>query len=1030
MEKENFKKFRDKVVDLNLPPSWGNSKVDLPRIENKINEKMANVTAPREFPDLGFWYYNKHDTDHIKRVIDYLWEILKKEEIKLKAHEYYLLYIAAYGHDLGMTIWDDPLKESYERALGKRMDTSLMRKAHGVAGGNILEEVLGPYIENPEVRGAIKEILSYHCGEIPDIAKVPRERTIDREKIRMGLLIALLRIADTMDAGEQRLPDEEIIATSLALSSTCEPFQGQFEHYMRRKIVESCHCKKEGIVLTVRLGFKNFVVKSPKRGKGKSITITGKDAFLGLLEEFGKELGLPENFDALIKEKFPDLAWNKLKDVWEKQVSNKLLNQYRQQIPWKVEFSGHPNAAISVNWESKAKEKRERYDENPHPIEEILAKQGLIEPPIKSLMHIEQVLAALDIESNPFRPGRLFWPDLERLSRRDEIDKIRECFAKDNVVLLEGYPASGKSSIACRFGYELVKEGKWVYYGNLTTRVGLNCQPEELSGKLLEEVKEVKGEVFIIIEDIHHMVKEFDRLNPIAYQKHIKLLFTSRPLKQYDIEEYFGHREGRSFYFQWIVPENKIELKTDKDVVKKILSKAGSSFSNLDPILETIGKYQPNLLLLSFLIQASKKKGKQTDEIKEEEIRKLVIDYLDELEKSICKTSQDQEAFKKLIGTLSVLSEFEVPMEREFIDGGAVGNLLERLEKKKELLSLKGRIFGQEYYLLPHSRLASLYRNVCLDEKRRRKVLKDYIIQGDFFGTLIGRLVFEAESLLKSLIKESKEKLIKRDLSQASIKEIVDFLSGIAWADKELARKIASEHSDILRQRLSQASIKEIVDFLRGIAWDDKELAKEIVRVHSDILRQKDLSQASIEETKDFLWDIAWADKELAKEIASEHSDTLRQRLSQATIKEIRDFLRGIAWGDKELAKEIASEHSDTLRQKDLSQASIEETKDFLWDIALVDEELAKEIVRVHSDILRQKDLSQANIEETKDFLGVIAWGDKGLAKEIASEHEKILKKKLSEEKNHKAREFFIKVINRYIDPDMAKRLMYSLRSF
>ncbi|CAD7781908.1 hypothetical protein DMNBHIDG_02840 [Candidatus Methanoperedenaceae archaeon GB37] len=633
-----------------------------------------------------------------------------------------------------------------------------------------------PYIKNPEALGVIREIVSYHCGEIENIEDLTKERIIDGKKIRIGLLIALLRIADTMDAGEQRLPDEEIIATSLALSSTCEPFQGQFEHYMRRKIIESCHYEKEGIVLRVRRRFGNFEVKSPAGERGKSICVTGKDAFLGVLEEFGKELGSPENLDEL-KKQFSDLAWDKLEDVWKKQTSNRFLEKYNLKIPWIVNFSGHPYGAIPVNWESKAEKKRKGYDKDPHPIEELLAKIGIIKPPIKSLMLIKEALAALDIESNPFRPGRLFWPDLERLSRRDEIDKIRECFAKDNVVLLEGYPASGKSSIACRLGYELVKKGKWVYYGNLTTGAGLRCQPDELPDKLLKEVEEVKGEVFIIIEDIHHMVEEFDRLNPIAKQKNIKLLLTSRPLKQYDIEEYFGHREGRSLYFQWIVPENKIELKTDKDVVEKILKKAESSF-RLDPILETIGKDQPNLLLLSFLIQASKEKRKQIDEIKKEEIRKLVREYLDELKESTCETFQDQEAFEKLISTLSVLSEFEVPVEKKFIDGGVVGNLSERLEEKKEIISLKGRFFGQEYYLIPHSRLASLYRNVCLDKEKRREILKRYIIQGDFFSTLIMQLVFEEESLLKSLIKESRKKFIKRDLSQASIEEIRHFLMG------------------------------------------------------------------------------------------------------------------------------------------------------------------------------------------------------------------------------------------------------------
>jgi len=144
-------------------------------------------------------------------------------------------------------------------------------------------------------------------------------------------------------------------------------------------------------------------------------------------------------------------------------------------------------------------------------------------------MPIEKALAAQDIEPDPFRLGPLFWPDIKKLLRRKEIDKILECFTRHNVTLVEGYPASGKSSIACRLGYELVKKTKWVYYGNLTTRIGLKCQPEELPDRLLDEIKEVKGKVFIVIEDIHHLAGEFDKLNPIAKQKHIKLLLTSRP---------------------------------------------------------------------------------------------------------------------------------------------------------------------------------------------------------------------------------------------------------------------------------------------------------------------------------------------------------------------------------------------------------------------------------------------------------------------------------------------------------------------
>lgn len=94
--KKDFENFRQSVKGVSLPFSWGSPKADLPRIEEIINGKMANVIAPREFPDLGFWYYNKHDIDHIKRVIGYIYEILEARGIELEDHELYLLYVAAF----------------------------------------------------------------------------------------------------------------------------------------------------------------------------------------------------------------------------------------------------------------------------------------------------------------------------------------------------------------------------------------------------------------------------------------------------------------------------------------------------------------------------------------------------------------------------------------------------------------------------------------------------------------------------------------------------------------------------------------------------------------------------------------------------------------------------------------------------------------------------------------------------------------------------------------------------------------------
>ena len=477
--------------------------------------------------------------------------------------------------------------------------------------------------------------------------------------------------------------------------------------------------------------------------------------------------------------------------------------------------------------------------------------------------------------------------------------------------------------------------------------------------------------------------KEFDRLNPIANQKNIKLLLTSRPLKQSDVEKYSDHGEISSRHFQWISPQNRIDLKTDKDVVERILRKGKVPFSDLGEILNTIGKDKPNLLLISFLVQASKRKGKRVDEIGVDEVRGFVIDHLNELRERVCDSS-DKEMFGKLIGTLSVLSEFEVPVEKKFLDGGSVGNLLKKLEKEREILCLKGRFFGEEYYLIPHSRLASVYRSVCSDDTNRREILKRYIFQGEFFGVLMRRLCPEEISLLRGIIEVSRKELVRRHIFQADIIEIGFFLRGIASADIELAKEIARENSDTLKQKdLSQADMREIEFFLREISLIDRDVVREIVRVHSNTLKQKDPSQADIEEIVSFVSSIYQGDKKLSREIVRVHSDILKQKdLSQANIAKIAYFIGWTAWADKELAREIVRVHNDTLKQK-LRQVDIETIKYFLWHIGLTDKELVREIARAHEEVLKRKMAEEKDPGTKISFIKQIKGIDPELAERL-----------------------------------------------
>ncbi|MEW6607060.1 MAG: HD domain-containing protein [bacterium] len=433
---EKYEVFQKNMRKVKLPSSWGSPDSNLERIEKGIEKKMKEVSHS-ESEDLGFWYFNSHDVDHIKRVIGFLYELMNNKKFLIEDHEQYILYLAAYGHDLGMTDWDLPLKEAYEKVLKKKINTQESRKLHGPAGADILDEILAPFITERSVRHVIEEIASYHSGNVDK----KEDYFIDGKRIRRNLLIALLRIADLMDADEKRLPGKEIIGKCIALASTCpNPIRSQFEHYMRRNIVLSCKWDNKGIELQLQREFQNFDITSPVFSKGEAVTVSGKEAFLGLLKEFTKEFGLPQKFEELT-ERYQDLDWNQLITMSNKGISNKLLSK-GQKISWRVRFIGNPERVTPViaRWTQKAEGYRQRFDENPHPIEQICKKTSKSELPCIAGRKKEIELFSKQL-NNPNIKVEMFWiygpPGIGKTELKDEFCCIAEAerFQKKKGVL-------------------------------------------------------------------------------------------------------------------------------------------------------------------------------------------------------------------------------------------------------------------------------------------------------------------------------------------------------------------------------------------------------------------------------------------------------------------------------------------------------------------------------------------------------------------------------------------------------------------
>jgi hypothetical protein len=150
--------------------------------------------------DIYFRFFTDHTPSHSQTILKILKEL-----------EYYLLYTAAYAHDIGML----PQKTNGEyEDYTKQEVVEKARKEHSVRSAEHIKK-------NWREMGILERTHSVHLAEIckahsskVDINTIPEkaECVIDDEKveIRWKFLAALIRLADALDADHNRIPPEFI----------------------------------------------------------------------------------------------------------------------------------------------------------------------------------------------------------------------------------------------------------------------------------------------------------------------------------------------------------------------------------------------------------------------------------------------------------------------------------------------------------------------------------------------------------------------------------------------------------------------------------------------------------------------------------------------------------------------------------------------------------------------------------------------------------------------------------------------------
>ena len=186
--------------------------------------------------DIYFHFFTNHASLHSQTILKRLKELLF--DVKLKNdYEYYLLYTAAYAHDIGML----PQKanggfEDYTR----QEVVEKARKEHSMRSAEHIKK-------NWREMGILEKTHSVHLADIckahsskVDINKIPEraECVIDGEKIeiRWKFLAALIRLADALDADYNRIPPEFIIKDAKLSEKTVE---GYLKHESVQKVTVS-----------------------------------------------------------------------------------------------------------------------------------------------------------------------------------------------------------------------------------------------------------------------------------------------------------------------------------------------------------------------------------------------------------------------------------------------------------------------------------------------------------------------------------------------------------------------------------------------------------------------------------------------------------------------------------------------------------------------------------------------------------------------------------------------------------------------
>ena len=246
----------------------------------------------------------------------------------------------------------------------------------------------------------------------------------------------------------------------------------------------------------------------------------------------------------IIKDAFDEFSSDEKEELIKelKELSESQFKEISEKVGFSVEYLKDIRGITLYSFE-ELRADHEEIKELIRSLIEIQMRGVEVKPPEINIPTIQSVLRKGETFEGDFFKKEPEWIDFEEgfVVERKEVDEIMRKLETDNIQLVLGEPASGKSVILKNIGFKLAKENKDVYV------VELKRHSRDEVKRYFEDIPEIKVEktVFIVddahlyLSDCESLLREFKNMNLKA-----KLIIGSRWHLSWALKAYYPEMDS------------------------------------------------------------------------------------------------------------------------------------------------------------------------------------------------------------------------------------------------------------------------------------------------------------------------------------------------------------------------------------------------------------------------------------------------------------------------------------------------------